>query len=165
MRMRSQLGFTLVELLLALGVSGLILPVIVTSIVQITRGTTEINNDLVVQQDIEAASLWLTRDLSLALTTDVVDGAPPVDHMRVDWIDQTGWAIEGSEAHYVEYTLVAPLLMRNYDGTFNIVARHVSSIAFSRIGTFTTVSITSTSNERTVSLSYFVDPRPEGAFQ
>ena len=163
--MRSQFGFTLVELLMALAVSGLILPVIVTSIVQITRGTTEINDDLVVQQDIEVASGWFTRDLSLAFTTDVLDLAAPVDHMRVDWVDQTGWAVEGSEAHYVEYTLAAPLLMRNYDGTSHIVARHISSIGFSRSGTYITISVTSMSDDQAVSLNYFVDPRPEGAFQ
>lgn len=164
--MRSQFGFTIVELLVALGISGLILPVILTSIWQITRGTTEINNALVVQQDIELASSWFTRDLSLAFSSDVpVEPASPADHMRVDWVDQTGWAVTGSEAHYVEYTLAAPLLIRNYDGTTSIVARHVSSIAFSRVGSFITISMTSTSEDQAVSLSYFVDPRPEGAFE
>ena len=85
--------------------------------------------------------------------------------MRVDWVDVTGWAVEGSESHFVEYTLAVPHLMRNYDGTNQIVARHVSSIAFSRNGTFITISITSTSDQGVVSLNYFVNPRAEGAFQ
>ena len=164
--MRSQSGFTLVELLVALGVMSLILPTVITSIYQIARGTTQINNELIIQQDIELASSWFTRDLALASSSDdVEDGAPPIDHMLIRWIDQTGWAVEGEESHYVEYTLVAPNLYRNYDGNITIVARHVSSIAFSRVGSYITIAMTSTSEDRTVGLSYFVEPRPEGAFE
>jgi len=165
MMMRGQSGFTLVELLVALAITSLLLPAVITSIFQITRGTTQINNDLAVQQDIELASSWFTRDLALALTTDVAHNVAPVTSMRVDWIDQTGWAVEGSESHYVEYTLIAPNLYRNYDGNISIVARHVSSILFSRVGTYITISMTSTSEDQSVSLNYFVEPRPEGAFQ
>ena len=168
--MRSQSGFTLVELLVALGIMSLMLPTVITSIYQIARGTTRITNELRIQQDIELASSWFTRDLALAMTTDVQDSSvspfpEPVGSMRVDWIDQTGWAVEGSEAHYVEYTLIAPNLYRNYDGNITIVARYVSSIAFSREVTYITIAMTSTSEDRSVSLSYFVEPRPEGAFE
>ena len=163
--MRSQSGFTLVELLVALGIMSLMLPTVITSIYQIARGTTRITNELRIQQDIELASSWFTRDLALAKTTDVDDSVPPVTSMRVDWVDETGWAVEGSESHYVEYTLIAPNLYRNYDGNISIVARYVSSIAFSREGTYITIAMTSTSEDRSVSLSYFVEPRPEGAFE
>ena len=102
--MRAERGFTLIELLVAAAIGGLILPVLVTSIFQMTRITTTATKEFVIQLDIVNASSYFTRDLSQAETTDLADGVP-ADHMRVDWIDQTGWATEGQEAHFAEYTL------------------------------------------------------------
>ena len=163
--MRGQRGFTLIEVLVMIAIGGMIIPVVVAAIFNIVHGTINIRNDFVVQQDIDGASSWFSRDLSQAQTTDVVDGALPVNQMRVDWIDMTGWAEQGGAGHFVEYTVSGTNLMRNYDGTSNIVARHVADIKFSRSGKFITVAITSTYREQTESLVYFVTPRADGAFQ
>ena len=130
------------------------------SIINISRGTTRINADFAVQEDIEGAFTWFSRDLSLAFTTDVVDLAASVNHMRVDWTDQTGWATPGSENFFTEYTLSGTDLVRNYNGaTSTVVARRVADIQFSRSGKYITIAITSSKGGRTDTFTYSVTPR------
>ena len=182
--MRDQRGFTLIEILLALGIAGIITPVLISMLFQISFGTIEINRDFAVQSDIDTASNFFSLDLSQAQTTDIVDLADPVSSMLVGWVDETGFAIEeegyvvGDEVHCVRYSLSLTdptFLLRNYDGASSctvsdpsaemIVARHVAEIWFSRVGTFITIKITSTYDGDSQALSYFVSPRPEGAFE
>jgi len=165
--MRGQRGFTLIEVLVMIAVGGMIIPVVVAAIFNVVHGTIGLRNDFVIQQDIDTASSWFNRDLSLAQTTDVVDGQPPVNQMRVDWIDMTGWAEQGGGGHFAEYYIEpgTTLLKRNYDGTVSIVARYVGDIEFSRSGRFITIAITSTYREQTEALVYFVTPRADGALQ
>ncbi len=169
MSLSRQQGFTIFELMVAMAIGGLIMPVMVGSIIQINRGTSQVNDNAVVQQDIDNASSWFTRDLSLAKTTDVLDGASAVSSMRVSWVDETGWAVEGGEAHCAKYSIQTGTtrLERNYDGgnncanpgTITIIARNVESILFSRSGNFITVAITSTLQDETENISYFVNTR------
>ena len=119
-------------------------------------------NPLLVLQDVDGASAWINRDLSQALTTNL-DENETVNTMRVDWIDLTGWAVEGAESHFAEYTVVGTNLMREFDGDSQIVARRIANIEFSRVGSFITVAITSTLRDTTVALSYFITPRADGA--
>lgn len=164
--MRGQRGFTLIEILMAVAITGMIMPVVASAIYLISRGTVRMNNDFVIQQDIDSASNWFNRDLSQAQTIDLADGAPSVNHVRVDWNDLTGWATEGAEGHYAVYTLSGTNLMRNYDGgTPSIAARRVANIQFSRSGRFITVTITSSLRGQAETLTYFITPRTDGALQ
>ena len=165
MSMRSQRGFTLIEILVTAAIGGLIMPVLVTSTYQMTRITTSANKEFVIQIDIENASSYFTRDLALGESTDLGGGPNVENHMRVDWIDQTGWAAVGDEAHYAEYTLSGTNLLRNYDGTTTIVARRISDIEFSRVGKYITISITSSLRGKAETLSYFVTARVDEAFE
>ena len=159
-----QRGFTLIEILVAMAIGGLLVPVVVSGIFAVTRGTQQINTSLVILQDIDGASAWINRDLSQAMTTNLNENET-LNTMRVDWIDLTGWATEGAESHFAEYTVVGTDLMREYDGATQIVARRISNIAFSRVDNFITVAISSTLRETTTTLSYFVTPRTDGALQ
>ena len=165
MSMRGHRGFTLVELMVALAISGLVMPAVIGAIFQVSRSTVRLRVDYVINQDIDIASAWFSRDLSQAQTTDVADGAAPVNQMRVDWTDETDWAVEGSETHFAEYTVSGSNLLRDYDGAVGIVARNVANIQFSRSGNLISVVMTSTLEGSTETLTYFVVPRPEGAFQ
>ena len=164
MKPRGQRGFTLIEILVSMAIGGLLVPVVVAGIFQVTKGTDKINTDLVILQDIDGASAWINRDLSQALTTNLNE-SETLNTMRVDWVDLTGWAVEGAESHFAEYTLSGTDLLREYDGQTQIVARRVANIEFSRVGNFVTVAITSTLRDTTESLSYFVTPRTDGALQ
>ena len=163
--MRSQRGFTSVELLVGVAIAGMILPVVTIAIFQMSRGTTSINTDFVIQLDIDSTSSWFSRDLSQALTTDVLDGASPVNSMRVDWIDQTGWALPGQELHYAKYYIEpgTTLLKRDYDGTISTVGRYMADIQFSRSANYITIVISSSFSGKAETLTYFVTPRTDGA--
>ena len=167
MTRRGQRGFTLVEILVAMAIGGMLLPVLVSGIFQLVRGTVRINTDLVVLQDVDGASAWINRDLSQAETTDLPNDQQPYPTMRVDWVDETGWAVEGAESHYAEYTVATSTtdLLRDFDGVTQIVARRISSIQFSRNGTYVSVTITSALRDTSETLTYFITPRADGALQ
>ena len=176
MSMLGQKGFTLLEILVALAIGGLIVPATTAAIWQIATGTARVNTSLIVQQDLDIASSWFTRDLSQTRTTDVVDKllvpeTTPVDSMIVGWVDETA---DGS-AHCVRYYVEDGLLKRNYDGgggtdcmvdgTVGIVGRYVAEIWFSRSGDFITVAITTSQGGDTKALSYFVTPRSDNEIE
>ena len=176
MNILGQKGFTLLEILVALAIGGLIVPATAASIWQIVTGTSGVNTSLIVQQDLDIASSWFTRDLSQTLNTDVVSDDPPVSSMSLSWIDETK-AGETSPVHCVRYYVepATTLLKRNYDGgsgsdctvdgTVGIVGRYVDSILFSRSGDFITVAITSSQGGEATALSYFVTPRSDKGIQ
>ena len=147
-----------------MAIGGMILPVVVGGIFQVSRGTVQINTDLVVLQDIDGASAWINTDLSQAQTTNLAKGET-LSTMRVDWTDLTGWAVEGAENHFAEYTIVGTNLLREYDGQTQIVARRIADIQFTRHITdpFITVAITSSLRDTTAQLTYFITPRADGA--
>lgn len=166
MSRQGQSGFTLIELLAALAITGLIVPVVLMSIFQINRGTVQIRNDVVIQQDLDGAGTFFTRDLSQSQTTNLKCDGLTYDTMRVDWIDETGWGAEsGTIAHSAIYSRTGTELQRTYDGgTPQIIARRIASINFRRdVGTceFITISITSTLGQRSAALTYLVAPRSD----
>ena len=111
------------------------------------------------------------------LSDGLEDGLPaPVNSMVVAWTDETGYVLDdpsyvpGDELHCIKYSLSGTNLLRNYDGantcaaagTVTIVARHVADIQFSRVGNFITVAITSSYEDVTIPLNYFIAPRAAG---
>jgi hypothetical protein len=76
----------------------------------------------------------------MAQTTDLVDGATPVDHMSLTWTDWYDWA---EETHSSSYYVSDGQLQRDYDGTVTTLARFISGVEFSLSGRLLTVKITS----------------------
>ena len=169
MSIHSQKGFTLMELVVATAVVGLILPLVITFTFQVVKGTARVNQDLVVQQDLDNASLWFNRDLSQAQQIDLADQAT-ASSIRVDWLDATGWGADsGNPAHYSAYSLVGTDLLRDYDGVTSIVGRRVTAITFSRTCTtvceVVSVSITSAYSGATTTLDYNISPRADAPLE
>jgi len=161
-------GFTLVELLVSLAVASLLMPVIVSSIFQIVRGTDSNNNANIALADIDAVTSWLSRDLSQARSTDLVDcDTGTQTSVRVDWLDETDWGA-ASPAHYAIYYIDTGTtnLIRNYDGALSTIGRHVTAMTLCEVvasgiielNVTTTATGASTS---TKTLYFFVTPRPE----
>jgi prepilin-type N-terminal cleavage/methylation domain-containing protein len=137
-------GFTVVEFLVTLAVGGMVLAGIVPAIFQMTVGLTRNNGEGIALSDIQNAAHWLTRDLQMAHTTDLIDLAPPVSQVTLSWNDLTEWAVnEGSVSHSATYTYSGTTLQRNYDGQVSIVARHLTYVGFSINGRLVTVTLTS----------------------
>ncbi len=176
MSMRGQRGFTLLELTVGLAVAGLVMPLIASSIFQLTKGTEQISARTVSTADVANLAPWLHRDLAVARTiVDPATLAPLVDcssgtqpSIRVRWTDQTGWGAADPE-HYAEYAIQpgTTVLTREYDGVVGVVARHVTGLAFCEdaVG-LVRLDVTSTiqgATAYTKSLSFYVAPRAEYA--
>ncbi|MDD5082134.1 MAG: type II secretion system protein [Dehalococcoidales bacterium] len=138
-------GYTLLELLLVISITGVIVAVIGASIVQIMQGKrVDISQQATALTDIDSATQWLVRDLALAQTTSLVDGAQPTSNVTVSWIDTTAWALdEGTTDHEASYRISGTQLLRDYDGEETIVGRYMNNISFSLAGDTFTVTLTS----------------------
>ena len=161
-------GFTLVELLVALAITSILVPVITSSMFQITRGTDSNNTKNVALADIDTVTSWMSRDLAQARTTDLIDcDTGTQSTVRVDWVDETAWAGESPE-HYSNYYINPGTthLIRDYDGSLSTIGRHVTSIEVCQVvatgiielNVATTATGASTS---TKTLYFYVTPRPE----
>jgi len=183
-----QKGFTLVELLVALAVGGILIWGIVVTIHNVTWGTSRTNSQVVALTDVHQAALRLKKDLQMAQSTDLpLDGStvtlsPGGDTVTLEWTDYTtkfgpddeplppqeyssGYQLSGSELH------------RTYDGTTSIVGRNITSVAITwdtrvaedgRVINVVNVVITATKGEvtpRTETLEFSVYLRGEGLTQ
>ncbi len=169
-----QRGFTLLDLVVVVGMTALLAPIIVSATFNIVRGTDRVNSKTVALADIDSASTWINLDLSLA--QDVLDlatldplatcGTGSSPSMRIEWLDLSDWAGPNPE-HFSEYH-IAPgttLLLRNYDGTVRIVARHITSLSFCQnangIAQMDLAATLGDSTPTTKTLTFHVEPRAE----
>ena len=161
-------GFTLVELLVSLAVASILAPVITASIFQIVRGTDSNNSQNIALADIDAVSSWLSRDLSQARSTDLIDcDTGTQTSVRMDWLDETDWGAATPD-HYAIYSIDPGTtnLIRNYDGALATIGRHVTAMTLCEVvasgviemNVTTTATGASTS---TKTLYFTVTPRPE----
>ena len=161
----NQKGFTLIEILVAMLVGGMITAGVITGIFQIVYGAGQIREESVALADIDNAAHWLTRDVVLGRSTDLVDGEPQVSQMTLTWNDSTWWAEqEESVSHSVIYTYSGTALQRNYDGVVTTVGRHLTDVGFSLDGRLVTITLTSSPEEEprsTVTRSYTIYMRAE----
>jgi len=163
----NQKGFTLLEILVTLAVGTVILFGVVGSIFLIMRGVPDIRKEVVAQSDIERAAHWLTRDVAMGLSSDLVNNSPPVTQMTVTWFDYTKAAeLEESTSHSVSYTWSSETgeLQRNYDGLITTVGTHLTNVGFSRSDSSITVILTSSidgESSPTVTRSYRILMRGE----
>ena len=134
---RRQDGFTLIEVLIALGIAALITGVLGTAIFQILDRSARGGETVRALNDIQNAGQWLYLDGERAETTDLVESASPVDNMRLDWVAD-------SQSHTVSYSISGTELVRDHNGVVTTVARYVSNADFSISNRLITINLTST---------------------
>ena len=158
-----QKGYTFIELIVALPIAVVMLTAIVGAIFMVVRGTIDIRSETVAQADIENAAHWLTRDIIMGQSIDLLEGAPPVNTVNLSWIDYAG-GLEGEISHYVLYTHSGTELLREYDSADNITiaGRNLADVSFTLDGNLVTVTLTSTPEEAsrsTVTRTYVIEMR------
>ncbi|MFC1985269.1 type II secretion system protein J [Chloroflexota bacterium] len=138
-----QRGFTLVEILLALAVTGVILSGAVLSIYQIMVTTTRSNSQVVVLDELNRATLQLKRDLQSQNSANITGNS---DNLTLFWSNNTYFESENQTTfHLVNYTLAdTGVLARDSNNTSSVVARHIESISYTDYGTYIKVVITAT---------------------
>ena len=139
-----QKGFTFIELLLVMAVSGVLLVGAVLSIQQVAFGTSRSNSQVVALTDLDHAALLIKKDLMMTqFTPDLTDGDPvPQSSVTLTWIDYSSFVSDNQSYHSSSYNLTGTELWRNYDGTVRIAGRHITSVGFTRNGRVINVVIT-----------------------
>ena len=132
-RTDKQSGFTLIELVIAFGVSAIIIAAASFSIFHLMNMTTRNTNYMTAVRNAQNAGYWITRDTEMAYGTILPDGNPgiftnlseesgfPLELRRIDSDN-----LEGPTVLTI-YTLVDGTLWREYDGQSSIVAQHINA--------------------------------------
>ena len=121
----SSLGFTLIEVLVSVGILGITMSLVGGALFQAFAFQRHRFDDVIATKELRHANSWFAGDALNAEETDLVGGAPPVDSTTLTWTDGQG------NLHTVSYGLVGSSLMRNDDGDQITLARHVISVGFS----------------------------------
>ncbi len=152
-----QSGFTLVEFLVAIAITGMIAVVLTASIVQVVQGSGKTSAQLTALYDVENAARYISRDVRMARDTNA--GASPRDNITLEWTD---WYDVANQDHECEYYLSGGELKREYNGDTTTVAQYISEISFTRDGRFITVTVASTGGRAGVSeqRTYQIQMRP-----
>ena len=127
---RSCRGFTLVEVLVSVGILSIILGTVVTAIFQALATERTIAADGRAINELRRGLSWFADDAERAATTDLLDGGPIAVTVTLEWTDRYG-ELEPIP-HTVTYALadtdgdgMDDSLLRNMDGVSHIVARRV----------------------------------------
>ena len=162
-----QKGFTLVEILVVMGMGSLILMGALLSVQQVLLGTDRSSSQIVALTDINQAALRIKRDLMMTQTTDLTDGDPvSQSSVTLTWTDYSHFGSENqTRSHSSSYTLSGTNLLRNYDSTESIAGRQITSIGFTQDGRVISVVITATgsgASKRDETLKFSAYIRAEG---
>jgi len=151
----SQKGMTLLELMAAMAIAAMLMGGAVLLLFQEYSGTDIAKTSVTVTHEIGNAARRISQDAMMAESTDLIDGADPVNQATLSWIERYDFA---NLPHSSSYVLYDTDLRRNYDGIETTIARDISKIEFSRTGHLVTVSISCTPRwwapERTVQKTY-----------
>jgi prepilin-type N-terminal cleavage/methylation domain-containing protein len=126
--MKTQQGMTLVELVVALAITGVIITFLGTAVYQILNVTGSGNDRLITSHELENASFWFNFDGQQAVSAS--------GNSTLIWTL--------SDNSTITYSLSGSELRRTVGGSDNTLARNIASLSFSTTGRVVTMSITAT---------------------
>lgn len=137
-----QKGFTLLEILVIVGIGAVLLTVALGSIYQIIYSTKSSGGQNQALTDVNRAALQIKKDIQSTQNTDLSEGVSQ-NSTVLSWIDFTA---TDNNTHSSNYTLSGTWLLRGYDGESQIIGRYITGISFTQTGRIIEVVITATSN-------------------
>ncbi|MFC1999093.1 hypothetical protein ACFLVR_05625 [Chloroflexota bacterium] len=141
----NQKGFALIDILVSVGIAGILSAVLSTSVFHIIGVSRFSRAQITGLLQVQIASHWISRDVKQALDTVPADAAAgALDTMTLQW---TNMYQDINVEHTVQYYVSGEVLIRDYDGLITIVARYISDVEFSRNGSVITAVITSTPDD------------------
>ncbi len=137
----AQRGTSLWEIMFATAVGGSLGVIIVGSLFQLHRTASNGQGQTDVTTYVLTSNRWMTRDIRMAATTSLADGASGIATAQLDW-DDSGTPITCT------YGLGGGSLNRTCGADTVIVARGASALTFARSGSLVTAEFTVTSAAR-----------------
>ena len=142
-------GFTLVEVLVAMCVSGLLLAGLVSATLQSFRVTGHSRTQISALDDIQSVARPIAPDVRMAQQTNVQEEVPAVNQLTLDWsswLDESGQISQDPVPHHCEYTFLEAegKVQRDYWRAYQVgnpptstttFGRYISDIKFSRHAT------------------------------
>jgi prepilin-type N-terminal cleavage/methylation domain-containing protein len=126
--MKAQQGMTLVELIVALAITGVIITFLGTVIFQILKVTGYGNDQLIASHELENASFWFNFDGQQAVSAS----------------GGSALTLTLSDNSTLTYTLSGSELRRTVGSSYITLARNIASLSFSVSGRVVTMTITDT---------------------
>ncbi len=127
---KNQKGFTLIELIVAMAVTGFITGGITMSIFQLINIEARTSNHMTAVKEVQNAGYWVSHDAPMAQDVDDNDdpGTPELELVTLTW---TEW---DNTVHQVTYTLQGTELWRDDSGSGQQmrVAQYIDSISCQR---------------------------------
>ncbi len=145
-----QKGFTLLELVIALGISTILLFAGVGFIFQAFSTTRDARSYNTILAELDVATSQIRKDLYMAHETNLAEGVPQYNGIDITWTNYVATGNSSTGVPYSSsYTINGTNLVRTYDDSGNIsvsiVGRNITNIAFTQNGRFIAVEITATS--------------------
>ncbi len=184
---KNQRGFTLIELVIAIAITGLVTGGITMTIFQVFSGNTRTSNHMIAVRQVQNAGYWISHDGQMAqvISTEDNPNTPETEVLTLNW---AGWEYDcgGSDtcnsSYEVRYTYdaVNKKLWRHeeinttqYDSNGHLVnpqpddqdsstpvADHITSISTSMADNQLTVTITALVGDAVEERTYEITPRP-----
>jgi prepilin-type N-terminal cleavage/methylation domain-containing protein len=109
---KKQLGFTLVELMIAIAVSGVITGAITTTVYQVVTGNFRTNNHMTAVRQVQEAGYWVSHDALMAQSVELAgESVDDPDGTRFPFtLTWTEW--DTNDVHHVVYSLDGNELQR-----------------------------------------------------
>lgn len=157
-RQRSEVGFTLLELLLVLAIGALVLGGLTVTVYQLSHVTVQGQAELKAQHQLQNVASWLNRDavsaFNATVATSVVTFTIPVYDFGQDRV------AVNREVSY-SYSEGTGTLTRSYGGESQIVGRNLESMQFSPAGEVSdtllvTVTASCLGSARTSGLKFYL---------
>jgi prepilin-type N-terminal cleavage/methylation domain-containing protein len=137
---KSEKGFTLVEFLITIAISGIIFGVVAAFIFQLSTVSGAGNNSLTVIHDLQNASYWFNRDGQMADSAN---------------IGTNSLTFHNSSSSNVVYAWSGSDLTRTENSASMTLARNISNVSFAVQNRLVSMNLTSTVTRRTTASENF----------
>lgn len=123
-------GYTLLELLVATSLVGIIVAVAAPNTYGIISSVQRNKQHVAIQTDFQNLGFWLAHDAQMAASANLIDNGPSSPVLSITWVDHYA---EGNVTHYAIYSLLNNNVNRNYDGFNRTLTWNTASVTFSMV--------------------------------